>query len=657
MTIKEELFKNSEKFFGYDYAKCAEYAKQNLAVDVKKTIETADDVVNKSFLFDMRWDMERTRIPVVFKGEIDWLYMPSDDPEFIFAFNRMRFWITLGQAYVLTNDEKYAKAFVSQMTGWVRKVQKSDKKNEKAWRTIEAGLRMEYWSKAIVYFKDSPNLTEDAIQLFADSLTEHSEYILSVWNTYNLLSNWGVLANHGLFVASQLLPQTDRTRLYAKTAIERMEKEISIGIYDDGVEWEQSSMYHNEVLHDYLDVLILAKLNKDIKLSPFFVERVKKMAYASAAWQKPNGTEPMLGDSDEIDQRDLLEKAAYVFEDGYLKAHGDEKLSFDALWDIGTKGLEGYQKLQEKPAENKLFVLKDSGNAIYKNDGTYLRFKNGTLGAGHGHADQLAFDLFAKGEDILIDPGRFTYVDKPERYEFKDSYAHNTLTIDGKNSYVAKDSWEYSKMSRAFGFKANEKNGFCYLEGGHLGYYREGIFVARKIIALDKNTFVVADEVFAPDSDEHSVESHFHFSSTGSVEITGYKITYSGNEVKAYITCYNSKEIKTEITRMSRHYNESEENVSVTVARSGKGFQSLLFVITIDEDTKTEKLLCHSNFKDTIFRDEEIEALAVGDRIVAVSHYEWGSPTDSVCINGKTGWGQTIVFDKTDDEIGTVLDY
>lgn len=38
--------------------------------------------------------------------------MPADDPEFVWQFNRHRFFMTLGQAYQMTGDEKYARAFM-----------------------------------------------------------------------------------------------------------------------------------------------------------------------------------------------------------------------------------------------------------------------------------------------------------------------------------------------------------------------------------------------------------------------------------------------------------------------------------------------------------------------------------------------------------------
>ncbi len=59
--------------------------------DVAQTLAVADGVCRKYFLFNSKWDLEQTDEPVQFDGAIDWTYMPADDPEFVWQFNRHRF--------------------------------------------------------------------------------------------------------------------------------------------------------------------------------------------------------------------------------------------------------------------------------------------------------------------------------------------------------------------------------------------------------------------------------------------------------------------------------------------------------------------------------------------------------------------------------------
>ncbi len=58
---------------------------------------------------------------------------------------------------------------------------------------------------------------------------------------------------------------------------------------------------------------------------------------------------------------------------------------------------------------------RESGNWYLRSDwgstADYFHIRCGSLGGGHGHFDKLHIDLVVNGEDFLIDPGRYTYVD------------------------------------------------------------------------------------------------------------------------------------------------------------------------------------------------------------------------------------------------------
>jgi len=648
------FFRQNENCFFSDGKACAAYAWRHDKRTCRKIIGLADQTVRQEFVFNLRWDLEQTAKPVVFPTTIDWLKQPGDDPEFVYAFNRMHYWLTLGQAYVLTGNEDYPRAFVRQLESWVHEVKKEDPASAKAWRSIEAGIRMEYWMKAIRYFKSSPAITPEVLELFVSSMRLHMEFIMGIWDSYNLLSNWGVLANHGLFVASAMLPQDGFTEKCTKEAIRRLDAELRIQIYDDGVHWEQSAMYHNEVLHDYLDVLILAKA-KHLPLPQGFPERIHQMATAAAIWQKPDGTEPQSGDSDRIDQRDLVQKASIVFCDPFLRSKCGKHLCYDALWDVGAKHAALYEAMAQRKDNFLMHVLQDSGQVYYQHGGTYLRFKAGTLGAGHGHADQLHLDVFARGQDILVDPGRYTYVPKSDRYEFKDSASHNTLTIDGKGSYACKDSWEYSKMSKAFGLNWKEKDKLCFFQAGHLGYYQDGVFVTRRVIVLSCDLIVILDAIYA--DRPHVMESHLHFGPQGKVTVDGTDFAYHGVKTDVFFKTVNAEAITQEDTRYSERYNQAVPNDSLTIIRKTDGFASLYTVMSIGKPVEVEKAPVKSNFKGTLFPDEKVEALRINDWIVVTSHQEWGSPTDSFNVCGHTGWGQCVVFRAEDNDIGTVLEY
>ena len=125
--------------------------------------QTADELLSDTFLYRLPWDMEQTAEPVRFDDGIDWAYFPGEDEEFTFMLNRHRFWICLGQTYMATADERYAQCFVRQLLSWIEKEPLREQAYTHTWRTIEAGLRADYWCRAMALFAHSTAITDEVI--------------------------------------------------------------------------------------------------------------------------------------------------------------------------------------------------------------------------------------------------------------------------------------------------------------------------------------------------------------------------------------------------------------------------------------------------------------------------------------------------------------
>lgn len=96
-------------------------------------------------------------------------------------------------------------------------------------------------------------------------------------------------------------------------------------------------------------------------------------------------------------------------------------------------------------------ALPDSGNYMLRSglgaDAVNLRFHCGSMGSGHGHADTLHVSLNADGEDILVDAGRYTYVDSPLRLSLKSPAGHNVTLLDGQPFTECTATWEYDRIA------------------------------------------------------------------------------------------------------------------------------------------------------------------------------------------------------------------
>ena len=132
-----------------ELAWCRDFCREYWPEECAHILRLADEAVRQEFIFDLPWDMEQTQKAVVFKEEIDWQYMPDGDPEFIYQFNRHRYWICLGQAYAMTGEERYAECFAGQLLSWMKHNPITEETKKTTWRTIEAGIRGENWVKAM----------------------------------------------------------------------------------------------------------------------------------------------------------------------------------------------------------------------------------------------------------------------------------------------------------------------------------------------------------------------------------------------------------------------------------------------------------------------------------------------------------------------------
>lgn len=642
---------------------CLAYVNKYWKKEMEHRIRIADEVSQGIFLFDLPWDMEQTAEPVAFEGEIDWMYQPGEDPEFIFQMNRHRYWVCLGQAYAMTGDEAYARAYAEQLVSWVRKNPITEETRPKTWRTIEAGLRGESWIKAMGYFVKSPQVSDEVFAIFLESMAAHGAYLAACDVPFSVKSNWGVLENSGLYAIGNMLLQVGgypEAENYVNLAKGRLVRQIEVQVMDDGVHWEQSPMYHNEVLKCYLEVLRVASLAKDT-VPRSLVEKVKSMAYADRIWQKPDGSQPSGGDSDVTDLRDVLTVCAYWFRDPVLKSGGFSRMDYEGVWDYGIDSVKQYEEISSQTPQETHTWLKDSGNwylrSSWETDADYLHVRCGSLGGGHGHFDKCHMDLVIGGRDILVDPGRYTYVDGTLRRKLKSARAHNGFTVDGAEYTHCLDSWGVKGILPAVTGNMCRKGAFTLIECGHLGYIEQGVYAERRILAIGTRMFLVMDTCYG--SGAHSLEQHFHLARGLRPELRENGITTEDNNCHVTIQCASHNvEIRELEFPVSSHYNQIEAGRAITFSGKGQNTFSMITAIVCQDlpaNPVSVKLVpVESPVKGSVLEAWKAEAVEVscGEKswLVVNAHAEAGADCEYVGADGYYGLGRVMAVEKSAPE-------
>ncbi|WP_203457176.1 alginate lyase family protein [Paenibacillus tepidiphilus] len=478
----------------------AAHIRASCADELALSRTTADEVLEQTFRFRFPMDMERTQIPVAFTGAIDWNHVPAGDVEWAYMLNRHRYWVALGQMYVLTGEERYAEGLCGQLEDWIgRNPLPAGPGEVLTWRSIEAGLRGTNWTKALSYVLHSPSFTPGLLVKCLHALYVHAEYLAAPYSGWKNISNWGVLECCGLLHIARFLPELRLSEHWSDLALERMRTTASLQILPDGLHWEQSPTYHHEVLSSYLEMIHLAH-SGGISLEPAVLNTVQAAAHASLGIAQPDGGQPMTGDSDRLAVAPLMAAAALLFNDPVLRFGGGERLDYDNAWLFGRSGLRQYAGMSAKPPQELSQAYTHSGNYIMRTDwdrqALYLLLRCAPLGGGHGHADSLHIDIHAYGRSLLTDLGRYNYSDsEPLRQTLKRPSAHNTFVVDDTDFTEVIDTWQYGAVASPAGIHWVTLPEFDYAEAGHDGYRRleVPVYPRRRILFIKPYGWLLVD--------------------------------------------------------------------------------------------------------------------------------------------------------------------
>ncbi|WP_297405904.1 alginate lyase family protein [uncultured Cetobacterium sp.] len=581
-------------------------------IDEKELFYTANLICNNTFIFNHKWDMEVCRVPFSFEENIIWTKNPFGDPEWTFILNRHKYWIFLGKAYSVSKDIKYFNAFHNQINSWIDNVNIFENEFKDCSRTIEMGIRCINWCKALYIFQEEQILPDNLEEKIFNSLNEQSKVLIGTYDDFRILSNWGVLQNCGLLVFSLYFKEKIDFKYIFNLAMERLEYQCHIQILPDGTHWERSPMYHNEVLNSLLEVSIF--LNRsNISIPEFILKSIEKLAYVNLAMIKPNYYQPIQGDSDHTDLREILTRCSGVLGDETLKSLGYSSINFETQWDLDKKSKEIYSALQSKKPLFTSIALKDSGNFYlrdeFKEDGNYLWFSCGPIGSGHGHGENLHFDLTYKGEDFFIDSGRFTYIDdNKERVYLKTPFAHNTTIIDNIPFSTFNNAWEICSSALPLNSYYIFDEKFDYVECGHLGYLSlsNPVITFRKIFYYKPNLWIIIDEFQG--NGEHTYNQIFNLHPDKNISLKENSVKISGKN-NLFLTFLDKQDIQIEESIFSKEYNFKEKSFKLLTTIKSLNTTTLFTVIS-DKKLNIEEInVCRGD--KSIVPKEEARAIKI----------------------------------------------
>lgn len=354
-------------------------------------------------------------------GGVDWEDLgPRNDREWQFFLNRHFHLLPLIKAYAQSPDPAYAAYVDATIQDWVGATwppaeAPRDRDLPGAWQPMSSASRfLQVWPQAFYSMQSEAAFSDAGRLMMLSSAPEQADHLLRY---HRRRHNHAVKEMIGLSHAAAAWPEFADAPRWRAYALDVLMGELDHQFYPDGVQKELAAHYHHSVMTYFLQYVEFMRA-AGFQPPALFEARIEAMGDYLAGAVRPDGYLPHNNDSDLDDVKTYLGEVAEVF--------GREDWRY-----IASNGATG-----ERPAAPPSRFYPYAGQMISRSGwderADWSFFDVGPWGISHQHNDRLHLSVVSGGRDLLVDTGRYVYVDDdPMRRYVVSSRGHNVIQIDG----------------------------------------------------------------------------------------------------------------------------------------------------------------------------------------------------------------------------------
>ncbi|HEX8746015.1 MAG TPA: alginate lyase family protein [Pyrinomonadaceae bacterium] len=424
--------------------------------------------------------------PLVFHSDVSFSRNDGSDVRVLWELNRLNQLLTLARAYRLTRDEGFAREFFRQAESWREQNPVGLGANWSC--AMEAALRAVNLLAAFEIFRHSREMTAPRLLMLLTTLHQHGAHIRR-----NLEFSHIATSNHylsdvvGLLWLGLMLPEMEDAREWRRFGLREMLREMDKQVLSDGADFEASTGYHRLVLELFLYSFLLCRENK-VEIEERYWLKLRQMFDYMRAYLKPEGTAPLIGDTDSgrvlpmrhraaNDHAFLLAIGAALFNEPRFKMKGNAPE--ELFWILGEDCARAFEALECAEEMEGSRGFPHAGTYVMRERDLYLIFNASGVGArgrgSHGHNDALALEVSACGTSFIIDPGTYVYTaDLEERNLFRSTRYHSTVEVDGEeqNSTDMRTPFVLGNEAQPRVLEWKTARDFDFIKAEHRGYAR-----------------------------------------------------------------------------------------------------------------------------------------------------------------------------------------
>lgn len=545
---------------------------------------------HRDFKSGYRWpDRFYTEVEVTRLGD-------RSDAKVPWELSRCHHLLSLARAARLFEQERYARAFESQLESWLDANRPGVGIN---WtNAMEVGIRAVNLVWALATLESWRPLDPDLRRRVADSLRWHGHHIeANLEGTPYLRSNHYLGDILGLLVLGATLSGEPSAGKWFRQARQAFEREMRSQVCSDGVSFEASLSYHGLVF----EMFLVASYTATWAGAPFskrFEERIQLMAKVSRTTRHSNGRIPLFGDQDSgrilpagfarpPTHDNLLWIAAAL--EGRTRPL-DTDVHAEVAWIFGFEAWKRCKSLSLAPPPGSA-AFPDGGIFVLHTDRAHVVVRCGDVGqngfGGHAHNDLLSFELSLDDTPLVVDAGTYAYTfDVDARNDFRSTPAHNTIRIDGTeiNPIDPERVFQLRQFARRTIEVCDLYRDPLTLTCAHDGYRRlESPCVHRRqfSLAAERGELAIRDELMGEGS--HLIESFVHLAEASSVHRIGdasFELSAGGTRAKIAFSDVDGAEVGAKEAWVSDRYGV-RQRAPVLVVRARRSFPtSLGYTIT-----------------------------------------------------------------------------
>lgn len=455
-------------------------------------------------------------------------------------------WVfALSRAYARTQDEEYAELFWQLIESWMAL---NPPNLGIQWKCgQEASFRIMALSFGFYAFRRSNSTTSHRMANLLILMAAHARRIESyIEYAQSQKNNHGISEGVGLWTVGLLYPELKGSARWRKRGKGVIEFEVRRQIYEDGSYVQHSTNYHRVMLHDLAWAIRLGALNHDSFADDVYECFRKSVLFLSALTDPSTGRAPNYGandgalvlplsDCDFPDMRPVLQSCYFLADRQRLFSSGpwDEEM----VWLNGIESLNAKQPLT-KCNEHNLSATAGGYYTLRSNE-SWAMIRGARYRDRPSHIDQLHLDLWWRGENVLIDPGTYSYHSPPPfDYAFAPTRYHNTLTVDGASQMTQLSRFLWADWADATVQRFTlESNGFDALQAEHNGYANVGVTHRRAVMRLNDNAWIVVDDLIGHGSHTaclhwHLPDAPFQFASPSILDVK-----FNAGDLRSVVSC------------------------------------------------------------------------------------------------------------------------